>query len=171
MATTAHSFTARSLLSSFREVDSLPQLLQITVKRSRDPCHHRTAVTNEFHLSNVRGTVAMAKLDGNPNSATSDWFVNLANNSANLDHANGGFTVFGSVIRGMAVVDAIAALPRIRTTGEGIPVRNFTPGVNATPANLINVTMVRLFPKTDFSGDFKPDIILQNNSTGQPQSG
>ncbi len=125
------------------------------------------AVTNEFQLSNVRGTLAMAKMDGNPNSATSDWFVNLADNSANLDHANGGFTVFGSVIRGMSVVDAIAALPRLRSTGEGIPVRNFTPGMNATTANLINVTMVRLFPRTDFSGDFRPDIIWQNNTTGQ----
>jgi peptidyl-prolyl cis-trans isomerase A (cyclophilin A) len=125
-------------------------------------------VANEFHLSNVRGTVAMAKLSTDPNSATSEWFFNLVDNSANLDHTNGGFTVFGRVIgNGMSVVDAIVALPRIRTTGEGVPVRNYTPGMNATPANLVNVTMVRLFPKTDFNGDFRSDILWQNSSTGQ----
>ena len=75
----------------------------------------RPPVVNEFSASrsNKRGTVAMAKLGGDPNSATSQWFVNLADNSANLDGQNGGFTVFGEVsAASMAVVDAIAALQR-----------------------------------------------------------
>jgi cyclophilin family peptidyl-prolyl cis-trans isomerase len=70
-------------------------------------------VPNEFSASrsNRRGTIAMAKLGGDPNSATSQWFINLADNSANLDNQNGGFTVFGEVTTSsMAVVDAIAAL-------------------------------------------------------------
>jgi cyclophilin family peptidyl-prolyl cis-trans isomerase len=66
-------------------------------------------VVNEFGRSNTRGTVAMAKLGNDPNSATSQFFVNLNDNSANLDNQNGGFTVFGQVVD-MSVVDAIAQL-------------------------------------------------------------
>lgn len=72
------------------------------------------SVANEFSTSrsNLRGTIAMAKVSGDPNSATSGWFFNLADNSANLDNQNGGFTVFGQVInQSLPVIDAIAALP------------------------------------------------------------
>lgn len=59
------------------------------------------AIENEFGASNtlVNGlsTIAMAKLGSNANSATSQFFFNLGNNSANLDNQNGGFTVFGQV--------------------------------------------------------------------------
>ena len=71
-------------------------------------------IANEFSASrsNRRGTIAMAKIGGDPNSATSQWFINLADNSAALDGQNGGFTVFGEVSgASMAVVDAIARLP------------------------------------------------------------
>lgn len=68
-------------------------------------------VTNEFRFSNERGTVAMAKEGGKPHSATSQWFINLSDNSAVLDGQNGGFTVFAIVLgNGMAVADAISAL-------------------------------------------------------------
>ena len=77
-------------------------------------------------LSNVRATIAMAKVpaafddDGNlipgtgPDSATNQWFFNLADNSGDppdgLDFQNGGFTAFAEVpAAGMVVVDLIAA--------------------------------------------------------------
>jgi len=69
-------------------------------------------ITNEPGVSNLRGTLAMAKIDGDPDSATSGWFINLGDNSANLDSQNSGFTVFAEVIGdGMDVVDQVAALP------------------------------------------------------------
>ena len=78
------------------------------------------AIQNEFSLdrSNLRGTIAMAKIGGDPDSATSQWFFNLADNSANLDSQNGGFTVFGQTLSeaDLAPLDAIAALPRFNAT-------------------------------------------------------
>ena len=60
---------------------------------------------------NERGTLALAKLEDAPDSGTTGWFINLADNRANLDNQNGGFTVFGRVLEeDMAVVDAIGAL-------------------------------------------------------------
>jgi len=73
-------------------------------------------VMNEFNVSNTRGTVALAKLGGDPNSGTNNFFVNLADNGPNLDNQNGGFTVFGTINdAGMEVIDAIVGL---RTDNE-----------------------------------------------------
>ena len=67
-------------------------------------------------LRNARGTVAMARLDA-PNSATSQFFINLRPNYS-LDYGirGAGYAVFGEVVEGMAVVDKIASVP---TTPRG----------------------------------------------------
>jgi peptidyl-prolyl cis-trans isomerase A (cyclophilin A)/peptidyl-prolyl cis-trans isomerase B (cyclophilin B) len=71
-------------------------------------------------LSNKPGTVAMART-GDPNSAQSQFFINVADNTRldfrSPDAQGYGYTVFGKVIAGMDVVDKIAKAP----TGAGGP--------------------------------------------------
>jgi len=74
-------------------------------------------------LENSRGTIAMARTT-DPHSATSQFFINTADNAA-LDHTEKtprgwGYTVFGKVIDGMDVVDAITKIP----TGTKGPFRD-----------------------------------------------
>jgi len=82
-------------------------------------------VINEAFYSNVKGTIAMAKIGGSINSATNQWFFNLKDNNDitdpyNLDRQNGGFTVFGQVIGdGMAVVEKIGGLPLCYANSNG----------------------------------------------------
>ena len=98
------------------------------------------SVENEFKVSNTRGTVAMAKLSDQPDSATSQWFINLADNSENLDNQNGGFTVFARVIgNGMEVADAINQLNIINAQGSftNLPVIDYQTGNSLTEANMV----------------------------------
>jgi peptidyl-prolyl cis-trans isomerase A (cyclophilin A) len=61
-------------------------------------------------LKNLRGTIAMARTS-DPDSATSQFFINVADNAA-LDYpSNGGYAVFGKVVEGMDVVDKIRVVP------------------------------------------------------------
>jgi len=82
----------------------------------------REPVKNEAGngLKNVTATLAMARTS-DPHSATSQFFINLKDNSF-LDHRapnprEYGYTVFGRVVKGMDVVEKIAAIP----TGAGGP--------------------------------------------------
>lgn len=88
----------------------------------------RAPIPNEADngLRNERGTLSMARTS-DPASATSQFFVNLVNNRT-LDHtsdtpAGWGYAVFGKVVQGMDVVDAIAQVPTGRQGPmTGVPV-------------------------------------------------
>jgi len=82
---------------------------------------------DEIHAENrnVRGTISMA--NAGPNTNGSQFFINVANN----DSLDGKHTVFGKVISGMEVADAIVAVP---TEGADRPI---------DPVTILSVTIVR----------------------------
>jgi peptidyl-prolyl cis-trans isomerase A (cyclophilin A) len=97
----------------------------LTEKTTRPPI----ALESRTGLSNVRGSIAMART-GNPDSATSQFFINVADNLF-LDQANArdgnGYAVFGKVVDGMDVVDKIKALPtQAKGMHENLPVTTVT---------------------------------------------
>jgi peptidyl-prolyl cis-trans isomerase A (cyclophilin A) len=111
-------------------------------------------IVNEYSANrpNVRGTIAMAKLGGDPNSATSQWFFNLADNTTTLGpQQNGGFTVFGRATPpSLAVIDKIAALPTTNAGGAfaELPVANYTSGPVMRPNMVLVERMEELPAKT-----------------------
>jgi len=88
----------------------------------------KAPITNEADngLHNKAYTIAMART-GEPHSATAQFFINVADNGF-LDHTGKnpqgwGYAVFGKVVKGQDVVDAIKAVPTM-TKGfyENVPV-------------------------------------------------
>ncbi len=92
----------------------------MTPKKTREP------IINEASngLKNKRGTIAMAR-QNNPNSATAQFFINQVDNGY-LDYVEGrnpGYAVFGAVVEGMDVVDAIAGVDTTtKESFENVPV-------------------------------------------------
>ena len=87
-------------------------------------------------LSNQPYTIAMARED-NPDSATSQWFINVADNSG-IDHPfvkGSGYTVFGKVVKGQEVVDKIKGVVVDDVRGmQNVPV---------VPIKITNVTLLK----------------------------
>src|SRR5688572_6019833 len=130
-------------------------------------------IQNEPGISNTRGTIAMAQFGSDANSATSQWFINLANNGGppnNLDirftppggSPAGPYTVFGRVVgTGMTVVDALAALPRYNFSASGpafgeLPLRNYSQadynsGKPVTVPNLVSIPGIEQISPLSFS--------------------
>lgn len=87
-------------------------------------------------LKNDRGTIAMARTS-NPNSATSQFFINVVDNAMlNAPQPDGnGYAVFGKVLQGMDVVDKIRQVP----TGN----RGMYQNVPQTPVVINSATLVK----------------------------
>jgi cyclophilin family peptidyl-prolyl cis-trans isomerase len=118
-------------------------------------------VVNEYKLSNLRGTLAMALSGTDPNSATDQFFFNAVNNTF-LNTENGGFTVIGQIVgvqgvagasqsAGLAVMDAINSdkLYNFGSPFDSIPLLNYNPNATVKPANFVYVNAVtQVKPKT-----------------------
>jgi len=92
-------------------------------------------ITNEFgvgrRFSNTFGTIAMAKLGGDTNSATSQWFFNLTNNAfLDAPDANDFFVVFGHVVRGSNVLNILNSFQTYSGTQQSNLVANVDPLLN-----------------------------------------
>ena len=120
-------------------------------------------IANEFGRSNTRGTIAMAKTPGAPDSATSRFFFNLADNGGTppngLDFQDGGATVFGQVLGdGMAVIDQIAALPVVDIDGSAptftaVPIFGVPGGLGANLVFVDDVVVLADALTGDLDGD------------------
>jgi len=134
-----------------------------------EPVPTHEPVPNEASLdrSNVTGTIAMAKLEGDPDSATSQWFINLSDNGGEppdgLDYQNGGFTTFGDVVCGMDVAYAVAALPRWNFGGAlgSTPMRESYDGAG-TPEIEEFVLVCRVFRLMPGDADCDGDVDLDD---------
>ena len=92
-----------------------------TANMARKDTHEPIENEAKNGLKNVRGSIAMART-GEPHSATAQFFINHVNNT-NLDYPSfdgWGYAVFGKVVSGMEVIDAIATTP----TGRHGPMRD-----------------------------------------------
>lgn len=83
-------------------------------KETDDPIKNESA----NGLSNSCGSVAMARLGDDPDSGSSQFYINV-NNNKHLDIGdNEGYTVFGRVIKGLRVAEAISELRRGKHSGQ-----------------------------------------------------
>ncbi len=102
------------------------------------------AITNEYsvgrELRNLYGTISMARAGGQTNSATSAWFINLKDNSF-LDGIDGGFTVFGQVVRGTNVLEIFQSFEAAESNEVGYLYRPWNGSYNYVPVASTNQTV------------------------------
>lgn len=95
-----------------------------TTELSQKPTRDAIPLEASNGLKNDTYTIAMART-GNPNSATSQFFINVRNNdSLNAPNPDGyGYTVFGKVVSGKEIVDKIRAVPTGNKNGmQNVPI-------------------------------------------------
>lgn len=131
----------------------------------------KQAIALEYKLANERGTLAMAR-SSEQDSATSEWFFNVDDNSSVLDASNGGgYAVFGRVLGdGMSVVDALASLS-VYDAGSpfsSLPLVDMAPGsTTISLENLVKVKSVRTLPVYPSATDSEA-VVSFTASSGNP---
>lgn len=140
------------------------------------PTPNVITIQNEFKLSNLRGTLAMAKPSNSVDSSSNEWFINLSDNTF-LDTSSEGFTVFGEILgSGMEAIDQIAATTTYNLSTDidfkaaftDVPLNNVTDETNTIDINnnnLIKIKLTRLFSITDILdfGDANPGSPVQKS--------
>ena len=99
----------------------------------------REGIRNEWQngLKNEKGTIAMARLGGQPDSATAQFFINVVdNNSLDLPRDGAGYAVFGKVVEGIDVVDKIRDVETVVSPKYA--------GGKVVPAEAVVIKSVRL---------------------------
>jgi cyclophilin family peptidyl-prolyl cis-trans isomerase len=177
----------------FHRLDTSPPVLQgggftfNTTTNNVDTLTPGPNVPNEFSQanSNVAGTIAMAKQGGNQNSANSQFFFNLGDNSVTLNAANnGGFTVFGKVRSGQdqRVLNTLAAFgvkdeTAFNAAFNVFPLQNYS-GTNfphdATLNNFAAITSASVLQQSDqltysIVSNSSPGIVTATIVQGQLQ--
>jgi cyclophilin family peptidyl-prolyl cis-trans isomerase len=128
-------------------------------------------ITNEFGVgrkfSNVYGTIAMAKVGGDTNSATSQWFFNLVDNTfLDAPDTNNFFVVFGHVIKGTNVLNIFNSFQNYNGTQQSNLVANLSanfggnfascpllhPAVTSTNFVFIDITLLQVDVQTVAGG-------------------
>jgi cyclophilin family peptidyl-prolyl cis-trans isomerase len=148
------------------------------------------AINLENPQGNIRGTIAMART-GQPNTATSQWFINTVDNRSSLDvraaGTNGpqdpgtdGFAVFGRVFpASLSVVDALAAVPTFDfgSPFDDLPLRNWNQVSPVAPSNYVNFSEIErvqgVFSQltaTSSNANFVTASITGNQLTLTPQA-
>lgn len=119
-------------------------------------------IDNEPFFSNVAGTIAMAKLGGDPDSASNQWFFNIVDNSSNLDAQNGGFTVFGQVVSGMENLIAIQALTHCgETVLADFTVAQCSDGSVIGFENLVSITNIDITDATIDTANVLSPVLIE----------
>lgn len=138
----------------------------------RDPIYSPIILESNNGLSNLRGTIAMARTDS-PNSASSQFFINQVDN-AFLNYSSSakpGYAVFGKVLSGLDVVDKIAIVPT-HTVGsyQNVPVTSvIISSINQTTAGF--VTSSGKFNVTDIEQGASWEYTIDGGSSWLSGSG
>lgn len=120
-------------------------------------------IQNEFSAtrSNLASTIAMAKLGGNPNSASSQFFFNLGNNSGNLDGQNGGFTVFGRIVGTTSTAVVTDSVLNDLVSPGGTSNTTVTNQAASTGNSALNELPLDDYSGSSFPTDATPDNFLR----------
>ncbi len=141
------------------------------------PVQRFEPIVNEYGagrtFSNTYGTIAMARIPFEIDSASSEWFLNLGDNSF-LDGVDEGFTVFGRVIEGTNVLNLFLAPPGsigIYTNRTVLPGEMPLPLLNTTNTTFNNLLYIGIVLQRDLDLEVAGPISGQRNISWTTQAG